>query len=140
MNTSADAVPGSVRLGPLALAPGVSRLNLITYLFLAFAGVALMSFVSVIMPYVLNVNVGRPMSGQGTVAGDLIFYGELVLLATSGLVGVWSDRYGRRIVLIGGLLILGAGYVALGWATSVPELIAVRDVTDHSNRENAYYR
>jgi MFS family permease len=126
VNEPAGAEAASIRMGPLVLAPGTSRLNFLTFLFAAFAGVALTSFVSVIMPYVLNVNVGLPLAEQGTVAGDLIFYGELVLLAASGVFGAWSDRFGRRAVLVGGLLALSAGYVALGMAGSVPELIAVR--------------
>jgi len=95
-------------------------------LFAAFAGVALTSFVSVIMPYVLNVNVGLPLEEQGTAVGDLVFYGELVLISMSGVFGAWSDQFGRRAVLIAGLLLLGAGYIALGMAGSFSELIAVR--------------
>jgi len=118
--------PDSIRFGPLRLAPGVSKLNTLTYLYSAFAGVALTSFVSVIMPYVLNVNIGLPMAEQGRLAGDLVFYGELVLISISGLLGAWSDQYGRRAVFIAGLILLGAGYVALGYVVNVPQLIAVR--------------
>ena len=116
----------STKFGPLGLAPGVSKTNLLTYLFAAFASVALTSFVSVIMPYILNVNVGLPLEEQGTAVGDLVFYGELVLITMSGVFGAWSDQYGRRAVLIGGLLLVAAGYVALGMAGSIGELIAVR--------------
>ncbi len=119
-------VPGTACFGPIRLAPGVRAGNVLTYLYIAFAGVALTSFVSVIMPYILNVNVGLPMSEQGRVAGDLVFYGEFVLIVMSGIFGAWSDRFGRRAILITGLLILAAGYVVLGMAGSVAELIAVR--------------
>jgi MFS family permease len=118
--------PDSVRFGPLHLAPGVSKLNTLTYLYSAFAGVGLTSFISVIMPYVLNVNIGLPTEQQGRLVGDLVFYGELVLISISGVFGAWSDQYGRRVVFVCGLLMLGAGYIALGYATSVSELIAVR--------------
>lgn len=119
-------MPEYARLGPLRLAHGVSKLNALTYLYSAFAGVALTSFVSVIMPYVLNVNIGLPMAEQGRLAGDLVFYGELVLISISGLLGAWSDKFGRRAVFIAGLGLLGAGYVALGYVTNVPQLVAVR--------------
>jgi len=116
----------SVRFGPVELAPGVSRLNAWTFLFAAFACISLNSFFSIIMPYVLNVNIGLPMEEQGTVAGDLVFYGELVLITLSGFLGAWSDQYGRRIVLVLGLLVLGVGYFALGYASTVGQLIAIR--------------
>lgn len=93
---------------------------------MAFAGVSLTSFVSVIMPYVLNVNIGLPVAEQGTMAGDLIFYGEIVLLAMSGIFGAWSDRFGRRSIIVLGLVLLGMGYVTLAYASNVPQLIAVR--------------
>ena len=114
------------RFGPLYLASGVRPGNVLTYLYAAFAGVALTSFVSVIMPYILNVNVRVPASEQGQVAGDLVFYGELVLIGLSGVIGAWSDQYGRRAVLIVGLLLLGAGYVALGYVSNLPQLVAAR--------------
>lgn len=116
----------AVRFGPVLLAPGISKLNAWAFLFAAFAGVALNSFVSIIMPYILNVNIGLPTGEQGRVAGDLVFYGELVLISLSGLLGAWSDQFGRRAVLVIGLLLLGIGYVGLGYASSVPQLIAVR--------------
>jgi MFS family permease len=114
------------RFGPVKLVPGVSKLNTLTYLYSAFAGVSLTSFVSVFMPYLLNVNLDLLPGEQGKAAGDLVFYGELILLSCSGLLGAWSDQYGRRLVFIGGLLALALGYIAFAFADSMGELIAVR--------------
>ncbi len=58
-----------LRFGPLLLAPGVSKTNVATYLYAAFAGVALNSFISLFMPYILNVNLGLPTGEQGQIAG-----------------------------------------------------------------------
>ena len=114
------------RLGPVLLNPGISKLNAWVFLYAAFAAIALNSFVSVIMPYILNVNVGLPTGEQGRVAGDLVFYGELVLISVSGVFGAWSDQYGRRAILAIGLLLLGVGYIGLGYAGNVSQLIVVR--------------
>jgi MFS family permease len=112
--------------GPVRLVPGVSKTNVLTYLYSAFAGVAITSFISIFMPYVLNVNLQLPAGEQGRVAGDLVFYGEIVLLLMSGLLGAWSDQYGRRAVFIGGLLVMACGYIALGYAMNFPALVGVR--------------
>jgi MFS family permease len=114
------------RFGPIRLVEGVSKTNVLTYLYSAFAGVSLTSFVSIIMPYFLNVNLALPLEEQGQVAGDLVFYGEIVLLTMSGVMGAWSDQYGRRFIFIWGLLGLGVGYIALGFAATLAALIAVR--------------
>jgi len=124
--TLLDPASAVTRFGPLRLAPGVSKLNVLTYLYSAFAGVALATFFSVFMPYVLNVNLALPTDEQGRVAGNLVFYGEIVLLLTSGFIGAWSDQYGRRGVFITGLLLLALGYIALGHAANLPQLIAIR--------------
>jgi MFS family permease len=126
MSSPANPATGGVNFGPVMLAPGISKLNAWAFLFAAFASVALNSFVSIIMPYVLNVNIGLPTGEQGRVAGDLVFYGELVLISLSGVIGAWADQYGRRVVLVVGLLFLGMGYIALGYANNVPQLIAIR--------------
>jgi MFS family permease len=120
--------PGNTggRFGPVDLVPGVSKLNVLTYLYSAFAGVALTSFVSVFMPYILNVNLALPIAEQGRVAGDLVFYGEIVLLTMSGVFGAWSDQHGRRMVLVAGLLLLAMGYIALGYADNLAALTAIR--------------
>ncbi len=123
MNSSSDA---AARLGPVQLEPGVSSTNALTYLYSAFAGIALTSFVSVVMPYFLNANLKLPVEDQGRVAGDLVFYGEIVMLTMSGIIGAWSDQYGRRLVFIVGLVILAIGYVALGFTMTLAVLIAVR--------------
>ena len=52
-------------LGPVKLASGVSRLNAGVYLFAAFAGIMLSTFVSVVQPYVLDVNLQLRLRGQG---------------------------------------------------------------------------
>lgn len=114
------------RLGPIRLAAGVRPLNTGTFLFAAFLGVAMTTFVSAIQPYILTVNIGLAVEEQGRVSGQMVFYGELVLLSLSSLIGVWSDRIGRRPVFIVGMVILAAGYLLYGFVNSVGTLTAVR--------------
>ena len=114
------------RLGPIRLAAGVRPLNTGTFLFAAFLSVAMTTFVSAIQPYILTVNIGLAVEEQGRVSGQMVFYGELVLLSLSSLMGIWSDRIGRRPVFIVGMVILAAGYLLYGFVNSVGTLTAVR--------------
>jgi MFS family permease len=114
------------RLGPIALAQGVRRLNAGIFLFAAFLGVAMTTFVSAIQPYVLSVNVGLAVEEQGRVSGQMVFYGELVLLTLSSLIGVWSDRIGRRAVFLAGMMMLAVGYLLYAFVDSVATLTTVR--------------
>jgi MFS family permease len=116
----------ATRFGPVKLVPGVSKKNVVTYLYASFACVALTSFVSVFMPYLLNVNLDLAPEEQGRAAGDLVFYGELILISTSGLFGAWSDQYGRRLMLVISLFLLALGFIAFGYANSMAELTVVR--------------
>lgn len=61
------------RLGPVQLADGVRPRNAASFLFAAFLGVALTTFISAIQPYVLTVNVGLPLAEQGKVSGQMVF-------------------------------------------------------------------
>lgn len=111
------------RFGPITLAPGIGRINASTYLFSAFAGITLTTFIGVILPYILNVNLGIPLDQQGGVAGNMGFYRELVLIASSSLIGALSDRTGRRLMIVAGLLILAAGFTAYGFVDTLGQLI-----------------
>jgi MFS family permease len=115
-----------LRFGPLWLAEGVWPRHVATCLFGAFLGVSLTTFISAINPYVLTVQLGLPVAEQGRVSGQMVFYSELVLLSLSAVVGVWSDRIGRRPVFVAGVLVLAVGYLAYGYVSTVGQLTAVR--------------
>ncbi len=114
------------RLGPVILVDGVRASHAATYLFAAFLSVCLTTFISTIQPYILTVQLQLPVELQGKVSGDMVFYGELVLLALSSVVGAVSDRIGRRSIFVIGVAILSIGYVGLAFVDSVATLTAGR--------------
>jgi len=116
----------NARLGPIQLAPGIQRSHAATYLYATFAGITLSTFVGAFLPYILNVNLAVPMDQQGGVAGDLGFYREIVLIATSTLIGAMSDRTGRRIFMVGGMFVLSLGYALYGYVDDMTQLIIVQ--------------
>ncbi len=114
------------KFGPVKLAPGVLPRHVLCYLFAAFVSIGLYTYLVALTPYVLTVNLGLPEAEHGRIAGDLQFWQEVALLASLGLWGAMSDRFGRRVVYALGFLILFAAYALYAFATTPPELIAYR--------------
>lgn len=117
---------GNARLGPIILSPGVSPLNAAVFIYAAFIGITLNTFVNFIQPYVLTEQLGIPDGQQGRISGDLVFYAEMVLVAGCAAAGIAADRYGRRAVFAAGFTILSVGYLLYGFVDSSAELFALR--------------
>ncbi len=116
----------SKSFGPVRLAQGVRPKHALFFLLSAFLGICLTTFISAFQPYLLTVNLGLPEDQQGQVSGMALFAGEVVLLLSSSVIGAWSDRLGRQLVFIGGMIILALGWVILGYVDSVTTLVAAR--------------
>ncbi|MDG2156302.1 MAG: MFS transporter [Gammaproteobacteria bacterium] len=116
----------NARFGPVSLAVGVSRLNMTVFLLSAFAGMMLNTFISVVQPYILNVNLALPVAEQGRISGEMVFYGEVVILLLSAAIGLFTDKLGRRGMYAGGFVIMAMGYSLYGFVDSVGSLAAVR--------------
>jgi MFS family permease len=114
------------RFGPIDLAPGIRPVHVVTKLYCAFIGVAMLSGIAFLQGYVLTEHLNIPRSQQGTVSGDLSFWVEVVAILLFTPVGVLIDRIGRRPVYVCGILIMGLGYGLVPFATSVPELALFR--------------
>jgi MFS family permease len=116
----------TARLGPMWLAPGISRGNAWALMYSAFVTIGLLTFVAIGTPYVLNANLGIPVSEQGTISGDLALWNEIALLIVFSPIGVLADRFGRRQIFAAGLIIMGIGYACYAFAGSVGELTVYR--------------
>jgi len=120
-----DMLPNA-RLGPIILQPGISRGNALTFIYAAFIGVTLNTFVNFFSPYVLTEQLGVLESEQGRISGDLVFYAEIMLLLACAVAGVAADRYGRRAVFALGFLILGCGFALYGFVDQYSTLLLLR--------------
>jgi MFS family permease len=118
--------PDDLKWGPIALAPGISRLNASALMFASFVTIGFMIFINIGNTYVLNANLGIPRQEQGGVTSLLQIVNEISLLLLMPVAGILSDRIGRRPVMIFGLLTMALGYVLYPLATSVGELVVYR--------------
>ncbi len=95
--------------GPLRLARGITRWNLSTYYWLAFSSIMIFTFVPAAQTALLTTVLSVPKDEQGGVVGVTGLIGEIVLIATVGLAGAWSDRLGRRPIAVMGYALMGVG-------------------------------
>jgi len=75
----------------------------------------------------INASV-RPVSALEVSLVVAISY-TAVELPLSPLAGAWSDRYGSRLMMIGGPLVAGAGVLILAMTTATPLLVLGRLLT-----------
>lgn len=113
-------------LGPIWLAPGISRLNCAAFLYASFVSIAFISLINVLQAYILTEHLAIPEAGQGTLTGDLAFSQELIALLLVAPAGILSDRIGRRPVFVFGTLMLAAGFALYPMAESAFELTIYR--------------
>ena len=116
------------RIGPIHLAPTVTRLQASTLLFSAFFSIGLMTFIAIGQTYILNEHLGIPTTEQGTISGDLVFWTEIMTLALFIPAGILVDRVGRRMIFAIGFLLLGLTYVIYPSAEAVDDLYLYRIV------------
>ena len=108
----------------LPLAPGYESRQLYSYLYAAFVTIGLLAFVSFFQTYLMNVNLGLPVTLQGRTVAALNFANELLALCLVAPFGALADKIGRRAVYAGGLLWLAAGFLLYPLARDVPQLAA----------------
>lgn len=114
------------RLGPIELAPGITRRNVLVKLWAAFVGISALSGISILQSYILNVHMHVPRAEQGTISGDLTFWSEVVGLVLFIPFGIAADRFGRRAVLTFGFVMVGLGWGLYPFADNPSELLAFR--------------
>lgn len=115
------------KLGPFFLMPGITRINGATYFITAMIAIPMMAALSFLQPIMLRIlNIDRAI--QGTLSGDLVFYQEIIVLATTPFIGALADKVGRRPLVMLGVALLGIGYAFYPFAESVFQMYAYRTV------------
>lgn len=114
------------KIGPVELAPAIEPKHAWTFLGAAFFSIGMVTFVSIGQAYIMNVHLGIPISIQGRISGDLVFWTEVVTLLLFGPAGALMDRIGRKPVYAAGFLFLSLAYLLYPLATNVAELTLYR--------------
>jgi MFS family permease len=117
-----------LRVGPIWLEPGVSYGNFATFLYASLVTIGIVVFVNISQPYILVEKLGVLAGAEGTLTGQLVVVSELTVMLSIGLVGIMSDRIGRRQIFAMGLILFGASYLLYTTVETTPELFAFRIV------------
>ena len=116
----------SVSYGPLRLSTGTSRLNMSAYYWLALTSIMIFTFVPAAQTALLGVTLDVPSDQQGGVVGTAGLISEIVLILVVGLAGAWSDRIGRRPIVVGGYTLMGLGILVTPFVGSLVPFYAAR--------------
>ncbi len=125
--TDSQAQAG-LKIGPIQLAPGITRVNFAALVYASIAANTLMSFINLIQPLILEEVLQIPGDRQGTVSGNLTFVSELAALLLLGYFGALSDKTGRRPIVVFGYVMLGVGYLLYPFMPDEYTLYASRAV------------
>ncbi|MGC4783166.1 MFS transporter [Micromonospora zamorensis] len=104
-----EAGEQTTRFGPLQLSTGTTRANISGYYWLALTSIMTFTFIPAAQTALLTSILGVPKGEQGSIVGTAGLISEIVLIAAVGLAGAWSDRLGRRPIVVGGYILLGFG-------------------------------
>ena len=116
------------RFGPITLAEGYTPLNAIGVLLAGFSVIPLLGFMGLIMPYLLEVVFRIAPEVQGRLTGNLTVLQEVVVLLLMGIVGAASDNFGRRLIMITGLSLVGLGLLLYPLAENELQIYGYRAV------------
>lgn len=106
--------------------PGYTDTNVASVNVFAFVTIAAITFMGFAQPYVLTEILQIPEERQGTFTGNLAAAAEVFGMLFVGFFGAWSDRVGRRPVLLIGFALIALSYFLYPLAGSETELIAYR--------------
>lgn len=126
MGSDPNLSTSGINIGPVHLAPGVTRFNFWTFMYASFICIGVLAGMNILQPYVLVENLNIPRGAQGTISGNLGFWQELIALALINPFGWMSDRIGRRPLMIFGIVVCGIGFGLYPFATSIGELTIYR--------------
>lgn len=98
--------------------PKITLAILLSNLFIAFLGIGL---VIPVLPTIMN-----ELNINGAVVGYMVSAFAIMQLISSPYAGRWTDKYGRKVMIVIGLLIFGISEFLFGLGTTVEVLFISR--------------
>jgi MFS family permease len=122
-------IQGSVKkFAGIDIPDGLTRTNFFTLYLASWIMGCLMALPAVIQPVFLKVTIGIPEELAGSINSGLQNMSQLATLALIGMVGVASDRYGRRILVITGFILCCVFYIVFGHSRDIALALGIGSV------------
>ena len=119
-------VEKSIKIGPVELAPGVTRLNFWSFIYASFICMLILAGLNIMQPYLLNEILQLPREVQGTVSGNLGVWQQIVSLVLINPFGWMADRIGRRPLMVFGVVVCGIALALHPYAVNIAQLTGCR--------------
>ena len=119
-------VEKNIKIGPVELAPGVTRLNFWSFIYASFICMLILAGLNIMQPYLLNEILQLPLDVQGTVSGNLGVWQQIVSLVLINPFGWMADRIGRRPLLVFGVVVCGIALALHPYAVNIAQLTGCR--------------
>ena len=116
------------KFGPVVLAEGYTRLNAFGVLLGGFSIIPLLAFMGLIMPTLLKEVFQIDPDFHGRMTGNLGVLQEVIVIALMGVVGAASDNFGRRMLMVVGLCLVGLGLLVYPLAENELQIYGYRAV------------
>jgi len=116
----------SIKIGPVELAPGVTRLNFWSFIYASFICMLILAGLNIMQPYLLNEILQLPRDVQGTVSGNLGVWQQIVSLVLINPFGWMADRIGRRPLMVFGVVVCGIALALHPYAVNIAQLTGCR--------------
>jgi len=114
-----------VRFAGIEVPPGLTRNNFFFLFFNTFLIGMLMSVLSILQPPFLKDIININQDFAGSINALLMNLNEIATLALVALVGVISDRMGRKKLAIAGFAILAVFYYLLSFANGIASFLHI---------------
>ena len=85
-------------------------------------------FASFIQPLFLKQVINIPEDQAGSINSGLQNVSQVITLLLVGLIGIFSDRVGRRILAVFGFIIAGIFYIVFGYALEISLALGITSV------------
>jgi MFS family permease len=125
MAESSSSTKGVVKFAGMEVPPALTKGNFFFLFFNTFLAGMVMAVFSILQPAFLEDIIKINQDFAGSINGLLMNLNELVTFILVALIGVFSDKVGRKILALLGFVVLAISFYLLGLANEIASFLQV---------------